>query len=82
LFHGLSEGLRLRAAGEVHVEAAQRLERAVLALERRHAAATPVLSSMAGFRSASGLACLWRAMFPVPLRRSPGYACDGSSVLL
>src|SRR5438067_13392626 len=44
LFDRLPEGLRLNAAGESLVEAAERLERAALALERRRAAASPALS--------------------------------------
>ncbi len=44
LFDRLPEGLRLNAAGESLVEAAERLERAALALERRRAAASPELS--------------------------------------
>src|SRR5207302_8202018 len=44
LFDRLPEGLRLNAAGESLVEAAERLERAALALERRRVAASPALS--------------------------------------
>jgi DNA-binding transcriptional LysR family regulator len=44
LFDRLPEGLRLNAAGEALVEAAEELERAALALERRRAAASPELS--------------------------------------
>jgi DNA-binding transcriptional LysR family regulator len=44
LFDRLPEGLRLNAAGESLVEAAEGLERAALALERRRAAASPALS--------------------------------------
>jgi DNA-binding transcriptional LysR family regulator len=44
LFDRLPEGLRLNAAGESLVEAAEQLERAALALERRRAAASPALS--------------------------------------
>jgi DNA-binding transcriptional LysR family regulator len=44
LFDRLPEGLRLNGAGESLVEAAEELERAALALERRRAAASPELS--------------------------------------
>jgi DNA-binding transcriptional LysR family regulator len=44
LFDRLPEGLRLNAAGESLVEAAEELESAALALERRRAAASPELS--------------------------------------
>ena len=44
LFDRLPEGLRLNAAGESLVEAAEELESAALALERRRAAASPALS--------------------------------------
>jgi len=44
LFDRLPEGLRLTAAGEQLVAAAESVEDAVLTLERRHAAASPVLS--------------------------------------
>jgi DNA-binding transcriptional LysR family regulator len=44
LFDRLPEGLRLNAAGEVLIPAAESVEAAVLTLERRHAAASPVLS--------------------------------------
>jgi DNA-binding transcriptional LysR family regulator len=44
LFDRLPEGLRLNAAGEALVGAAEELEDAALALERRHAAASPQLS--------------------------------------
>src|SRR5438132_8614114 len=44
LFDRLPEGLRLNAAGEALMPAAERLESAALALERRRAAASPVLS--------------------------------------
>jgi DNA-binding transcriptional LysR family regulator len=44
LFDRLPEGLRLNAAGEALVAAAERLESAALALERRRAAASPALS--------------------------------------
>ena len=44
LFDRLPEGLRLNAAGEALVPAAERLETAALALERRRAAASPTLS--------------------------------------
>jgi DNA-binding transcriptional LysR family regulator len=44
LFDRLPEGLRLNAAGEELVPAAQGIEDAVLTLERRRAAASPVLS--------------------------------------
>src|SRR2546423_8733151 len=44
LFDRLPEGLRLNAAGESLVEAAERLERAALAPERRRAPASPELS--------------------------------------
>jgi DNA-binding transcriptional LysR family regulator len=44
LFDRLPEGLRLNAAGAALIEAAERLERAALALERRRAAASPVLN--------------------------------------
>jgi DNA-binding transcriptional LysR family regulator len=44
LFDRLPEGLRLNAAGELLVPAAESIEEAVLALERRRAAASPVLS--------------------------------------
>jgi DNA-binding transcriptional LysR family regulator len=43
LFDRLPEGLRLNAAGEALLGAAERLEDAALALERRRAAASPVL---------------------------------------
>ena len=44
LFDRLPEGLRLNAAGEQLVSAAESVERAALMLERRRAAASPVLS--------------------------------------
>jgi DNA-binding transcriptional LysR family regulator len=44
LFDRLPEGLRLNAAGEQLVLAAEGIEDAVLTLERRRAAASPVLS--------------------------------------
>ena len=44
LFDRLPEGLRLNAAGEALLPAAEQLESAALALERRRAAASPVLS--------------------------------------
>src|SRR5580700_3983817 len=44
LFDRLPEGLRLNAAGEHLVPAAESVEDAVLTLERRRAAASPVLS--------------------------------------
>src|SRR5262252_6961063 len=44
LFDRLPEGLRLNAAGEQLVPAAESVENAVLTLERRHAAASPLLS--------------------------------------
>jgi DNA-binding transcriptional LysR family regulator len=44
LFDRLPEGLRLNAAGEALLPAAEQLELAALALERRRAAASPALS--------------------------------------
>src|SRR5207247_7370770 len=44
LFERLPEGLRLNAAGDQLVPAAESVEDAVLTLERRRAAASPVLS--------------------------------------
>src|SRR5271156_1867171 len=44
LFDRLPEGLRLNAAGEQLVPAAEQLESAALSLERRRAAASPALS--------------------------------------
>jgi DNA-binding transcriptional LysR family regulator len=44
LFDRLPEGLRLNTAGEQLVPAAESVEEAMLTLERRHAAASPVLS--------------------------------------
>ena len=44
LFDRLPEGLRLNAAGERLISAAESIEDAVLTLERRSAAASPVLS--------------------------------------
>jgi DNA-binding transcriptional LysR family regulator len=44
LFDRLPEGLRLNAAGEALLRAAEQLELAALALERRRAAASPTLS--------------------------------------
>src|SRR5499427_2079831 len=44
LFDRLPEGLRLNAAGEQLIAAAESVEDAVLTLERRRAAASPVLS--------------------------------------
>jgi DNA-binding transcriptional LysR family regulator len=44
LFDRLPEGLRLNAAGEQLIPAAESVEGAVLTLERRRAAASPVLS--------------------------------------
>ena len=44
MFDRLPEGLRLNAAGEQLVPAAESIEDAVLTLERRRAAASPVLS--------------------------------------
>jgi DNA-binding transcriptional LysR family regulator len=44
LFDRLPEGLRLNAAGEALLPAAEQLESAALALERRRAAASPALS--------------------------------------
>jgi DNA-binding transcriptional LysR family regulator len=46
LFERLPEGLRLNAAGEQLVAAAEGVEKAMLSLERRRAAASPVLSGM------------------------------------
>src|SRR5271156_2288833 len=44
LFDRLPEGLRLNAAGEQLIPAAEGVERAALMLERRRAAASPALS--------------------------------------
>ena len=44
LFDRLPEGLRINAAGAALIETAEQLEDAALALERRHAATSPVLS--------------------------------------
>ena|SRR5215472_5644936 len=44
LFDRLPEGLRLNAAGEALLSAAEQLENAALSLERRRAAASPALS--------------------------------------
>jgi DNA-binding transcriptional LysR family regulator len=44
LFDRLPEGLRLNAAGELLIPAAENVERAALMLERRRAAASPALS--------------------------------------
>ena len=44
LFDRLPDGLRLNAAGEALVPAAERLESAALALERRRVAGSPTLS--------------------------------------
>jgi len=44
LFDRLPEGLRLNAAGEQLIPAAENVEDAILTLERRHAAASPVLN--------------------------------------
>jgi DNA-binding transcriptional LysR family regulator len=44
LFDRLPDGLRLNAAGEALLQAAEQLELAALALERRRAAASPTLS--------------------------------------
>jgi len=44
LFDHLPEGLRLNAAGEQLIPVAERVEDAMLTLERRHAAALPMLS--------------------------------------
>ena len=44
LFDRLPEGLRINTAGAALIETAEQLEDAALALERRHAAASPVLS--------------------------------------
>src|SRR5947209_17573961 len=44
LFDRLPEGLRLNAAGELLVPAAESVEAAVLSLERQRAAASPALS--------------------------------------
>src|ERR1700747_3726806 len=44
LFDRLPEGLRLNAAGEALLPAAEQLESSALALERRRAAASPALS--------------------------------------
>jgi DNA-binding transcriptional LysR family regulator len=44
LFDRLPEGLRLNAAGEALIPAAEQLENAALALERRRAAGSPALS--------------------------------------
>src|SRR5712671_3511922 len=46
LFDRLPEGLRLSAAGEQLIPAAESIEDAVLTLERRRAAASPVLSGI------------------------------------
>src|ERR1700761_5238373 len=43
LFDRVPEGLRLNAAGEALLGAAEELEGAALALERRHAAGSPAL---------------------------------------
>src|SRR5437899_5469432 len=53
LFDRLPEGLRLNAAGEQLVPAAESVEDAVLTLERRRAAASPVLSGTGAYRPAS-----------------------------
>ena len=45
LFDRLPEGLRINAAGVALLETAEKLEDAALALERRHAAASPALSA-------------------------------------
>ena len=44
LFDRLPEGLRINAAGAALIETAEQLEDAALALERRHAATSPILS--------------------------------------
>jgi len=44
LFDRLPEGLRLNAAGEALIGAAEQLETAALSLERRRVAASPALS--------------------------------------
>jgi DNA-binding transcriptional LysR family regulator len=55
LFDRLPEGLRLHAAGEQLVAAAESVEDAVLTLERRRAAASPELSGT-GYRPANASA--------------------------
>jgi DNA-binding transcriptional LysR family regulator len=61
LFDRLPDGLRLNAAGEALLGAAEELEDAALALERRHAAASPELSGTVrvsvGEWAASFLSC-------------------------
>lgn len=71
LFDRLPEGLRLSAAGEQLVPAAESVEDAILTLERRRAAASPVLSGTvrvsAGECAAGFLArCLSEATKPLP----------------
>src|SRR5437588_11574479 len=56
LFDRLPEGLRLNAAGEQLVPAAESVEDAVLTLERRRAAASPVLSGTVRVSTGGGAA--------------------------
>src|SRR5437016_12264373 len=61
LFDRLPEGLRLNAAGEELVPAAESIEDAVLTLERRRAAASPMLScTVQGTTGECGRGCLAR----------------------
>jgi DNA-binding transcriptional LysR family regulator len=71
LFDRLPEGVRLNAAGEQLLGAAEDAERAMLTLERRRAAASPVLSGMVRISTgdcATGflVRCLSRAAEPLP----------------
>ena len=73
LFDRLPEGLRLNAAGEQLVAAAESVEDAVLTLERRRAAASPILSGTV--RVSTGRMCRWVSR---PL--SAGIVNDGASL--
>jgi DNA-binding transcriptional LysR family regulator len=87
LFDRLPEGLHLSAAGEQLVAAAESVEDAVLTLERRHPAASPVLSGTvrvstgecaAGFlaRSLSGPATTLPSGITLELVFEPGHTAN------
>ena len=55
LFHRLPDGVRLNAAGEQLLDAAEDVERAMLAVERRRVAASPALTGTVRVVSAGGI---------------------------
>src|SRR5258705_11216533 len=66
LFDRLPEGLHLNAAGEQLVPAAERVEDAVLTLERRRAAASPLLSGTVRVSTGEGAAGVLARCLPEP----------------